>query len=42
MKQIGDKLVFLWILRENKRTRRDSTQRVSRYDGAMAVRYVKG
>ena len=50
LRQIGDRPVFLWAFRENKRARRfyekngfcwDGTQRVSEFDGAVEVRYVK-
>ena len=50
LKQIGEKPVFLWAFRENKRARRfyekhgfcwDGTQRISEFDGAAEVRYVK-
>ena len=50
-KQIGDQPVFLWAFRENKRARRfyekhgfrwDGSERVSEFDGALEVRYVKG
>ena len=49
-KQIGKKPVSLWAFKENKRARRfyekhgfcrDGTQRVSEFDGALEVRYVK-
>ena len=49
-KQIGEKTVFLWAFKENKRARRfyekhgfcwDGTERVSEFDGALEVRYVK-
>ena len=48
--QIGAQTVFLWAFRENTRARRfyekhgfrwDGTERVSEFDGAMEVRYVK-
>ena len=48
--QIGEKTVFLWAFKENKRARRfyekhgfcwDGTERVSEFDGAPEVRYVK-
>ena len=51
MEQIGDQPVFLWAFEENKRARRfyekncfrwDGSERVSEFDGAMEVRYVKG
>lgn len=50
MRQIGEKTVFLWAFKENKRARRfyekygfswDGTERVSEFDGALEVRYVK-
>lgn len=49
--QIGEKTVFLWAFKENKRARRfyekngfrwDGTERVSQFDGALEVRYVRG
>lgn len=51
LNQIGDRPVFLWAFKENKRARRfyekhgfqwDGTERVSEFDGALEVRYVKG
>ena len=48
--QIGDQSVFLWAFKENKRARRfyekhgfrwDGGERVSAFDGAIEVRYVK-
>jgi ribosomal protein S18 acetylase RimI-like enzyme len=48
--RIGEHPVFLWAFRENVRARRfyekhgfrwDGTQRVSEFDGAIEVRYVK-
>lgn len=48
--QIGEKSVFLWAFKENHRARRfyekhgfrwDGTERVSEFDGAVEVRYVK-
>ena len=51
MNQIGNRPVFLWAFEENVRARRfyekhgfrwDGTQRVSEFDGAVEVRYVKG
>ena len=51
LEQIGDQPVFLWAFKENKRARRfyeknglhwDGSERVSEFDGAMEVRYVKG
>lgn len=50
MRQIGEKTVFLWAFKENKRARRfyekygfcwDGTERISEFDGALEVRYVK-
>ena len=50
LRQIGDRPVFLWAFRENKRARRfyekqgfcwDGSQRVSKFDGAVEVRYIK-
>ena len=50
LKQIGEGTVFLWAFRENKRARRfyekhgfrwDGTERISEFDGAMEVRYVR-
>ena len=49
--QIGECAVFLWAFKENKRARRfyekhgfhwDGSERVSEFDGALEVRYVKG
>ena len=49
--QIGNQPVFLWAFKENKRARRfyekhgfrwDGTERVSEFDGALELRYVKG
>ena len=49
--QIGNQPVFLWAFKENKRARRfyekhgfkwDGSERVSEFDGALEVRYVKG
>ena len=49
--RIGSQPVFLWAFKENKRARRfyekhgfrwDGTERVSGFDGALEVRYVKG
>lgn len=49
--QIGEKNVFLWAFKENRRARRfyekhgfywDGRSRVSEFDGALEVRYVKG
>ena len=51
MNQIGNRPVFLWAFEENVRARRfyekhgfrwDGMQRVSEFDGAVEVRYVKG
>ena len=51
LNQTGDQPVFLWVFKENKRARRfyekhgfhwDGTERVSEFDGALEVRYVKG
>ena len=48
--QIGNQPVFLWAFKENKRARRfyekhgfqwDGSERVSEFDGALEVRYVK-
>lgn len=48
--QIGKQPVFLWAFKENKRARRfyekhgfcwDGTERVSEFDGALEIRYVK-
>lgn len=48
--RIGDQPVFLWAFKENIRARRfyekygfrrDGPERVSRFDGAVEVRYVK-
>lgn len=48
--QIGEKSVFLWAFKENKRARRfyekhdfywDGSERISEFDGAPEVRYVK-
>ena len=50
LEQTGDQTVFLWAFKENARARRfyekhgfrwDGTQRVSEFDGALEVRYVK-
>ena len=50
LKQIGNRPVFLWAFKENKRARRfyekhgfhwDGSERVSEFDGALEVRYVK-
>ena len=51
LNQIGDRRVFLWAFKENIRARRfyekhgfrwDGAERVSEFDGAQEVRYVKG
>ena len=51
LRQIGEMPVFLWAFKENKRARRfyekhgfhwDGTERVSEFDGAPEVRYVRG
>ena len=51
LNQIGNQPVFLWVFKENKRARRfyekhgfrwDGSERVSEFDGALEVRYVKG
>lgn len=50
LKQIGDHTVYLWAFKENARARRfyekngfhwDGSERVSEFDGALEVRYVK-
>ena len=50
LKQIGDRTVYLWAFRDNTRARRfyekhgfhwDGTERVSEFDGALEVRYVR-
>ena len=50
LKQIGDRPVYLWAFKENTRARRfyekhgfhwDGAERVSKFDGALEVRYVK-
>lgn len=50
LKQIGDRPVFLWAFKENTRARRfyekhgfrwDGSERVSEFDGALEVRYVR-
>lgn len=50
LSQIGDRPVFLWAFKENTRARRfyekcgfhwDGSQRISQFDGALEVRYVK-
>ena len=51
LNHIGNQPVFLWAFKENIRARRfyekhgfrwDGTERVSEFDGALEVRYVKG
>jgi RimJ/RimL family protein N-acetyltransferase len=51
LNQIGNQPVFLWAFKENKRARRlyekhgfrwDGTERVSEFDSALEVRYVRG
>ena len=51
LKQIGGRPVFLWAFKENSRARRfyekhgfhwDGSERISQFDGALEVRYVKG
>ena len=50
LRQIGSRPVFLWAFRENTRARRfyekhgfrwDGSQRISEFDGAVEVRYVR-
>lgn len=50
MEQIGEKPTFLWAFKQNQRARRfyekhgfqwDGSERVSKFDGALEVRYVK-
>ena len=50
LRQIGEGTVFLWAFRENKRARRfyekhgfrwGGIQRISEFDGAMEVRYLR-
>ena len=50
LKQIGDRPVYLWAFKENTRARRfyekhgfrwDGSERVSEFDGALEVRYVR-
>ena len=50
LKQIGNRPVCLWAFKENSRARRfyekhsfrwDGTERVSEFDGALEVRYVR-
>ena len=50
LNQIGNQPVFLWAFKENTRARRfyekhgfraDGSERVSEFDGAIEVRYVK-
>ena len=51
LEEIGDRPVYLWAFKENKRARRfyekngfhfDGNERVSDYEGAIEVRYVRG
>ena len=51
LRQIGERPVFLWAFQENRRARRfyekhgfmwDGSERISEFDGAVEVRYVKG
>ena len=51
MEEIGGRPVYLWVFRDNLRARRfyekqgfrhDGTERVSEFDGAVELRYVKG
>ena len=50
LKQIGERKVYLWAFKDNTRARRfyekhgfrwDGTERVSEFDGALEVRYVR-
>lgn len=50
LNQIGQQRVFLWAFKDNTRARRfyekhgfswDGTERISEFDGALEVRYVK-
>ena len=50
LEQIGDGPVYLWVFEENKRARRfyekhgfrwDGSRRISEFDGAAEVRYVR-
>ena len=50
LKQIGDRPVHLWAFKENTQARRfyekhgfywDGTERISEFDGALEVRYVR-
>jgi RimJ/RimL family protein N-acetyltransferase len=50
LEQIGDQPVFLWAFKENTRARRfyekhgfrwDGTERVSEFDGALELRYMR-
>ena len=50
LREIGDRPVYLWAFKENTRARRfyekhglrwDGTERISEFDGAVEVRYVK-
>lgn len=49
--QIGSQKIFLWVFKQNTRARRfyekhgfhwDGAERISEFDGAPEVRYVKG
>ena len=51
LQQIGDRPVFLWAFKDNLPARRfyekhgfqwDGAERVSEFDGALEVRYMKG
>lgn len=51
LEEIGKKPVFLWAFRDNLRARRfyekhgfrwDGSERVSEFDGAVEVRYIRG
>ena len=51
LNQIGNQPAFLWAFKDNTRARRfyekhgfywDGSERVSEFDGALEVRYVKG
>lgn len=50
LNRLGDRAVFLWAFKENTRARRfyekhgfcwDGSERVSEFDGALEVRYVR-
>ena len=50
LEEIGDRPVYLWAFKENKRARRfyekngfhfDGSERVSEYEAAIEVRYVR-